>query len=261
MRILASRYLVLPLFAFTALLPAQDASKAWQTRRMEWQTEQDKGKALVIVNHFGDVRVRTSPFANLSVIGIIQEREGQIQTLDLEKELGADQDRLIVTYDGKLKDHKQITSETRFDLTVLVPETAKLHIETKATLIEAKGLKNDLYIRNETGPVRFSTSGHVDIESRQGDITGTLKEITSSQPYKIVSLHGTIQLKIPHNASLKATLRTEQLLATDFSVDIKFLDHAQKEGLVTLGAGKHELLLDSRRGDVQLLRLPEMYNQ
>lgn len=252
----------LPMLMFFPLAAmASDDATDWQLRRMDWQQQVKDGQSMVIVNHYGDLRVRASPHHRIEVIGMIQEKANQLNTLVLTPKEEDGQWFLVVEYQGKTEDFSQIDRETQFDLTVLVPKNWDLSLETKSGLLEAKGLENNLHLRSTTGKIKFSNKGHVDAANHQGDISGALKAIDHSEPYSFVSVHGNVMVQIPHNADIKATLRTETTLATDFSIDIRYLDHAQKEGVALLGAGKHSLILDSRRGGVHLGRLPELYTQ
>lgn len=224
----------------------------WSAERIQEIIPLQAVQRIRVLNPYGDVRIRSNAENEVLLIGMIQKHDDAAGNFKLKVHTEANQ--LLIEpafWGGGLPSEKRY----RADLTLLIPAGYDLAVENEKHLIEAKGLRNNLYLRSHSGKVVFATHGVVDVETFQGDVHGQLKSLAAKSHSKISSTHGLVAMQIPADVDVKATLRTEMLLSTDFSMDVTFLNFAMKQGIVALGQGKASLELASRRGDVRLLRL------
>jgi hypothetical protein len=241
---------ILALLAFVSGIAAE-----WQTERFQQSMPVEKVTQVSIENYWGDVRIRHNVNAEITLIAIVQQEKQTAVAYKLEI-TESDGALSIKPVFGDLAADAKENKKHRVDLSFLIPAKIPLAVTTERHLIEAKGMKQPLKLKSHSGLISFKTDAWVDIETFQGDIKGQLTAQQPNAPSKLVSTHGLISVWIPIEAGYSATLETERLISSDFSIDIAFLNYAMKQGTAVTGEGTQPLTIKSRRGDVRLLRLP-----
>lgn len=154
---------------------------------------------LRVVNLLGDVRARGTEADQLSVISVIQRfRPDQDDArVAIEEKEG----RVEVTthFPSAIAEATDRGLAGRIDVTILVPSGARMEVETKAGLIEVKGVGRDLQARSRSGRIRVSTSQGVSAHSESGLVGVTLRDPGAERPARLTTRSGDIRADFPED--------------------------------------------------------------
>jgi len=233
-------------------------------QRVEWVGEVEAGDWLRVDNGFGDVRLRFGgEKGKVEVQAMIQQLQAAPGSLDLtaskldegsvaltvvERATGADQDGPAST-----------ARSGRVDLVILVPRGTQVSVRTVYGAIEARDLTGRLDLSSDSGSVELmSVHGPVMARSSRGEIRTYLAAGADAGPQKLETVTGDIRAFIPEGADLAVSAATSGELCTDFSIQIEHRrqEEPDKRATLTLGEGRQDLQITSKRGRICLLRSP-----
>lgn len=230
------------------------ASPTYQHLRAEHQAAIKAGTPVVIVNHFGDVRTRPALANTVEIVSHSQFQHAAKPELVVKDET---QQLLIevvfpATSEPLPAGQKVIQ---RVDLTLFIPNSSPLTVTTEQGLVEVKGHAAPLVVTTDRGEVRFKNSAQTQVKTVQGNIKGTFKGKPSAGKSHIETIHGTVDLRFADQAAYHVQASTKGHITSDYTmkVDWKGRERLKQVELETGKAGA-ELLVDSQRGNVMLLR-------
>ncbi len=230
------------------------ASPTYQHIRAEHQAAIKAGTPVVVVNHFGDVRTRPALANTVEMVSHSQFQHAAQPQLVLKNET----DQLTIdvvfpaTNKGLPSGQKVIK---RVDLTLFIPNSSALTVTTEQGLVEVKGHAAPLFVTTDRGEVRFKNSAMTQIKTVQGNIKGTFKGKPDTGKSHIETIHGTVDLRFADQAAYRVQASTKGHITSDYTmkVDWKGRERLKQVELETGKAGA-ELMVDSQRGNVMLLR-------
>lgn len=211
------------------------------------------GQGIVIDNPYGDVRLRFGGYAHaVDIHATFQQRAG-IPAITLEPRNDKGQ-HLIAP---RLPEGATLADDQRVDLVVYVPERHPVRVRTERGVIEGRGVKSDLELTSTDGDIVLrGIDGTVQAETGGGTLEVSLNPAKPGSRQRLATRTGNILIGV--NDLLDATLRmaTSGVFATEYSLDINRRpgEEPNKEATTTIGSGNAELVLESRRGEIRILR-------
>jgi hypothetical protein len=232
---------------------AAEADESWKKESAQWLEAIEPGERVRVVNPLGDIRARFGGYENqVEILATLQYTDQQTSLPEVS----------LNRIDGGLDVSTHWTQgegagRGRVDLVVFVPQGATLDARTEDGLLEAKGLKSDLIASSLQGEIRIrSIRGSVNAKSSRGAISTALESGATEQPQAITTETGDIEVYLWEDAAMQVRLATSGEISTDFSIEIdhRRFEEPGKHGRATIGKGGPQLVLESKRGRVRLLR-------
>ncbi len=232
---------------------AADVGAEVEVVRSDLSTTVPAGQAIVIDNPYGDVRLRFGGYAHaVDIHATLQQRPG-IPAISLQPREAAGQ-HLIAP---RLPEGALLAPDQRLDLVVYVPERHPVRVRTEQGLIEGRGVKSDLDLRSTDGNIILrGIDGSVQAETGGGAMEVSLNPAKPGSRQRLATRTGNILLGVNDQLDAMLRLATSGVFATEYSLDISRRpgEEPNKEARTTIGKGTAELIVDSRRGEIRILR-------
>lgn len=230
-----------------AVLPAaaQEPPADWTVDNWRWKGELAPSTSIEVDNPWGDVRLRAADAGEVESSAMIQRRNADPVRADVRVERRGSTLKLEVVYPAAPRGDLH-----RVDLALFVPKGAPVAVRTRAGMIQAPGLANDLRLRSTSGKVVVSTSGTVRVDTRDGDVEVTLAGSAWSSAPRLVSRHGDITLRLDATSEARVDVRTRGEISVRAPAR---LERRRSGAVVTFGRGTRPLTLHTRSGHVTLL--------
>lgn len=254
---------LLPLFLLLALWPrcgwaqgndTETAPDGSAIDRVNWKEVLAPGTPVEIVNPHGDVRLRFGGYRHeLELQAIAQRPKGVEARFELALARADDG----VTLEATLPEGRAPAPGQRVDLVLFVAEGLPVRIRTTRGLVEVRGLRADLTVRSESGAIAVrGVTGLLDLESQSGSIEAAPQPAPAGSQQRIATLTGPITLGLATESDLDLQLATSAAFATEFSLEVTPQPGREpnKTATARLGQGGATLSIESRRGEIRLLR-------
>ena len=237
--------------------PTEDttADETWKKESAQWFETIRPGATIRIVNPVGGVYARFGGYENrVELLSTTQRQEtdpGPVVSSS-PTESGLD----VVVRPGPARDPGSPPS--RVDLVVFVPLGASLDAQTEDDQIQIKGVKGNVIASSGTGDVWIrAVEGSVRAKSARGDLSVALETGATRESQDFTTETGNIEVHLWEDADLAVRIATSGEISTDFSLQIEHLrgEEPGKRAVAVVGDGGPELILNSKRGRVSLLRL------
>lgn len=136
--------------------------------RLQSSTKLSESARVTIVNHWGDIRLRSQEVPGAVVVDAAVQRIGDPFPARPEFAVreGGDSFELAVRYPDASLDPRS----GRVDLAVYVPDGFEVNLETLDGKVEAKKTAVDLKARTRSGDILFINQGEADVETESGEI-------------------------------------------------------------------------------------------
>lgn len=238
------------------LAGAGEQAPDWQLLRLEARQVLAPGTPVHIVNPYGDVRLRPLS-GQLEASAQTQIRLPQTCTpaLQLVPEGAGVRLDAVCAPDGQ--------GLLRLDMTVFVPADTPLTVETTQGFLEARGLTG-LTAWSQTGNIRYRGPGPLTASTEYGSILATFTKTRWEAerwpiPSELRTLTGNINTQLRGQPPVCVDLATSGALTTDYSLTVQHDPHGPPKQAQVRPQSPCQawLLLDSRKGDLRLTRLPE----
>lgn len=222
--------------------------------RVNWKQVLPAGMRVEIDNPYGDVRLRFGGYQRELELQAIAQRPADVETryaLDLIREEG------IARLRPALPGGSEPAKGQRVDLVLFVAEGFPVTVRTTHGQIEVRGLRGDLTARSTSGSIAVrGVVGLLDLESEGGSIEAAPQLPPPDSTQRIATLTGPITLGLPVEADLELALATSAAFATEFSLDVTPQpgQEPNKTATARLGKGGATMRVESRRGEIRLLR-------
>lgn len=220
----------------------------YYVERLESETRLDHRAGVHIVNHWGDIRVRSGDAGSIRIDAAVQRIGAPFpERPEFRVTENASSYELVVQYTEASLEPRT----GRVDLAVYVPDSVRLRLETLDGTIEAKETTVDLTARTVSGEVFFINQGNADVETQFGNITAR----PTAPGWGALTLYtatGKIAAFLPVGRGLEAIARGTENIHSDWP-----LVNSKGLHLLALGTqdkGKDTALITSG-GSIELLEV------
>jgi hypothetical protein len=241
-----------PSAAVPAAQDKRDASIV--TTRRDYVATVPAGQAIVIDNPYGDVHVRFGGFEHkVDAHAVLQEPKGATH-IEVKPTVAEDGRYTIAP---RLPAGAGVREGQRIDLSVFVPEGHALSVRTEHGLIDVHGVHGDVDLKSTTGDINLrGIKGAIHGETGEGAIEAALDSAPRNASQRLATTTGNIQVGVDDQLDAELDLATSALFATDYSIEIMRRpgEEPNKRARVVIGAKNSKLVLESRRGQISLIR-------
>jgi len=219
------------------------------------------GGTLRVRNSFGNVYARFGGYENkVELLTTTQRLEIDLPELRVDLQTGSEGLEISVDFELKADQTAPPQGKTRdhVDLVLFVPQGVTLDVETRLGSLEIKKLKSDLVVSSIAGDMMIKgVKGRVQAKTDRGKITVVLENGVTTLPQSFVTSTGDIEVHAWEDSQFDVELATSGVISTDFSLEIEHRrsEEPQKIARAILGDGGPVLILHSKQGRVQLLRM------
>jgi hypothetical protein len=253
--------LVASLLALAPVLSARAEEPVpadWRIERIDREVKVPADAALTIGNRWGDLRVRAGEAGRVLLHAVVQHHAEDPRELAIETtEVGGGL-RLDVSWSADEPTTPGAWARRRADLAVEVPAHCDLRIRTEEGLIEVKGHAGPLQAGSAAGDLRLRVAGGpLSARTERGSILAVLAAESWNQAARFEAPSGDVEVQFPARTDASVVLETQGALTTDFSLEVEHVGPLAKRARARLGRGGGEVLLQSRRGDLRILLLPD----
>lgn len=231
---------------------AADTSSALD--RVEFTAALAAHQPVLIDNPYGDIRLRFGGYDPLIEIhGVRQQPE---HAAPMRFQPGAEDG--VFTIAPRLPDGELLAPGQRIDLVVFVPAGHPVQARTEQGLIEARGIRADIElisvggniaVRGITGSIQARTGG-------AGAVEAALEAAPPGSTQQFETRTGALVLAVGDDLDARVHMATSAPFATEYSLDVSHRpgQEPNKEGLAVIGEPRADVRLESRRGEIRLLR-------
>jgi hypothetical protein len=222
--------------------------------RVNWKQVLPAGTRIEIDNPYGDVRLRFGGYQRELELQAIAQRPAGV---DARFALELVREAKVARVQPALPEGQSPAKGQRVDLVFFVAEGFPVTVRTTQGQIEVRGLRGDLTARSEAGAIAIrGVVGLLDLESGAGSIEAAPQLPTAGSEQRIATLTGPITLGLPIESDLDLALATSAAFATEFSIEVTPQpgQEPNKTATTRLGKGGATLRVESRRGEIRLLR-------
>jgi hypothetical protein len=218
----------------------------WILENFRWTGQLAPAAAVVVINPYGDVRLRAADAGEVELSAMMQRRTSD--PVRAEVKLGRRRDRLRIEVAYPVAPRGDLH---RVDLAAFVPGGARVVVRTREGMIQARGLENDVELESTGGDVSFSTSGTARVAAGRGDIAAEFRGDRWRRAPRLATREGDITLRLPENAD--ARVRIEAPGGIRGHDGARLGRRAARHAILRLGRGTYDLFLNTRAGGVTLL--------
>jgi len=224
------------------------------TTRSDYAATVPVGQAIVIDNPYGDVHVRFGGFEHkVDAHAVLQEPKGAAH-IDLKPTVAEDGHYTIAP---RLPAGASARDGQRIDLSVFVPEGHALSVRTEQGLIDVHGVHGDVDLKSTTGDINLrGIKGAIHGETGGGAIEAALDSAPRNASQRLATTTGDIQVGVDDHLDAALDMATSALFATDYSIEVTRRpgEEPNKRAHAVIGANASKLVLESRRGQIRLIR-------
>jgi len=149
-------------------LAATDATQPYELQRFDWEGKPKPGTRLLLENRWGDIRLRQSGGKGVLLHAVMQKIGSDPKVADLQVE---DNDGLISLRVVYPPDQQPETfQQGRVDVALMIPSGLTLELIAERGKISGKTLDNPVKIMAQDQAVEFSSTGSVDVQTRNGEV-------------------------------------------------------------------------------------------
>lgn len=238
---------------------AQNASAQAVTAEQSEPQRQDltakvpAGMPVYIDNPYGNVYLRFGGYEHAVDIHSTLQQPVGAPSLTLHR--GQEKGRYVIA--AKLPAGAALADAQRIDIVVYVAQGHTVTVRAEGD-IEARGMKSDLDLKTVSGKIAVrGTDGAVQAETGEGDIQVTIDgTVRKGSKQRLATTTGNITLGTTDQLNAKVNLATSAVFATEYSIGVTHDDGKEpnKWARTTIGAPDAEITLESRRGEIRLLR-------
>ena len=270
----AASHILVAILILLAVAPSAFGSDVeegsdWAIERRQARHEVDAGRAIVVVNRHGDVRLRRTEEAivDLSMVEqrrqdaatrlevVVDETDGAIRVTVVERREGSEPDATAPAEEWD----RAAERSGRLDLVVFVPPESAVRVQTDGGFIEGKRLRHDVDAVSRVGDIRISTTGTVNARSERGSVSVAFGALPWSPPVvpKLATTTGDLRVILPADADLAIDAVTNGRITTDYSIEIdREPGLPLKRARCRIGQATRRLDLESDRGRIEIFREP-----
>lgn len=228
-----------------------------EPKRQNLSAKLPAGQPIVIENPYGSVFLRFGGYEHeVGIHSTLQQPPGAAA---IEFKSGTQDGNYLVA--PRLPEGVTLAEGQRLDLVVYVPEKHPVTVRTERGDIESRGVKSDLDLKTVAGNIAArGTEGTVQAETGEGSIETAFAEAAPpGSKQRLATTTGNIVVGVTDRLDAIVQMGTSGQFATDYSIEVTRHPGAEpnKDARAIIGAPKAEIALESRRGEIRLLRRAE----
>ncbi len=230
-----------------------DVAEKIELVRFDFSTVLSASVPVAIDNPYGDVRLRFGGYEqHLEIHAVAQEPE---RSTPIALQPGVIDGSFRIA--PRLPPDTLIADGQRLDLVVFVPLGHAVSVRTERGAIESRGVHADIDLRSTSGDIAIrGTKGRINAETGPGTIEASLLHAPSGSRQRLATSTGTIILAVNDDLGANLELSTSAVFATEFSLRIDRFPGKEpnKRAIARIGDGDANIIVESRRGEIRLLR-------
>lgn len=234
-------------------LAATPAAEDAQPQRLDFSATLADDLAITIDNPYGDVRLRFGGFAHaLEIHAVLQQPE---DATPIVVRPGVDSGRY--RFAPRLPAGAIVSEGQRLDVVAFIPRGHAVAVHTEHGLVESHGVRADIDLESVSGDIAIrSTQGRVQAQTGAGAIEASFNAAPKGSRQRLATTTGNIVLAVDDHLDAALELATSGVFATEFSLDVEHLANQEpnKRARTTIGDGDAHITVESRRGEIRLLR-------
>jgi hypothetical protein len=227
----------------------------WRLEPEEWTHAVDGRTSLIVVNSWGDVRLRVGEGDRIKVSAMTQRHRDDPRELEVYIEEIPSGLRFETRFGDPLESSEQPEwSRRRVDLGVSIPDGISATIRTSGGDIEVLDSRVAANLEAETGDITFRGRGDLVAKSRSGAVWAQFLRADWRAPVEIETVTGAIRVELLEGASARAQVETRGPITTDYSMTIeRETGGLLKRGEARIGRDGEPLRLESHSGSIRLV--------
>ena len=228
-----------------------------QPERKEFSATLVAGQAVVVDNPYGDVRLRFGGFTHTIEVEAVVQTPAGAPVMALQPASDENGRYLIAP---RLPEGTLLAGGQRADIVVFVPLGHAVSVRTERGLIESHGVRGDVDLRSTAGDIAVrGTQGCVQAQTGAGSIEASLNAAPPKSKQHLATTTGNIVLGVSDKLDAELELATSGVFATEYSLQVTPLQGQEpnKRARAAIGAPTARINVDSRRGEIRLLRRAE----
>ena len=234
-----------------AAMPAPES--AAQPQRLDFSATLLDGQAVAIDNPYGDVRLRFGGFAHALEIHAVLQQPADASPIAVQPGVESGSYRFA----PRLPSGAIVSDGQRLDVVAFIPRGHAVSVHTEQGLIESHGVRGDIDLASVSGDIAMrGTQGRVQAQTGAGAIEASFNAAPKGSRQRLATTTGNIVLAVDDRLDAGLELATSGVFATEFSLDVEPLANQEpnKRALATIGDDDAHITLESRRGEIRLLR-------
>jgi len=264
--VLAQSLLLILLVCSLPLVAQQDAdatasTSTFELQRFDWEGPLKPGTRLLLDNRWGDIRLRQSGGKSVLIHAVMQKIGAEPKVASLQVDEQDDITSLRIVYP---EDEQPATvQQGRVDVALLIPKGLAVEINADRGSVTGKTLNNPIMVRAVDQPVAFSSTGSVNIETRNGEVAILFKprgQEESSAPSsadaaprgRIQTIGGDILMRYYPDVEIGFDMLSGSSKTTDDPRLIEQLEYLEKRVLMRTSNQAEMLQLQSDTGEIVL---------
>ena len=232
---------------------AAAAVRAADPQRIDFNTTLAAGQAVTIDNPYGDVRLRFGGFAHALEIHAVLQQPANAPPIAMQPDADAGRYRFA----PRLPAGAIAAAGQRLDVVAFIPLGHAVAVRTERGLIESHGVRGDIDLESVAGDIAIrGTQGCVQARTGVGAIEASFNAAPKDSRQRLATSTGNIVLAVDDRLDAAVELATSGLFATEFSLDVERLANQEpnKRAHATIGGDDARITVESRRGEIRLLR-------
>ncbi len=231
-----------------------DASAAQsELIRQDFSARLTAGQAVAVDNPYGDVRLRFGGYEDQLEIHAVAQRPNMATPIALQPAIVDG----IYSIAPRLPANTLVADGQRLDLVVFVPLGHPVNARTERGVIESRGIRAGIDLRSTSGNISIrGTKGQINAETGPGMIEASLLHAPRGSRQHFATSTGSIVLAVNDDLDANLELSTSAAFATEYSLQIEQLPGKEpnKRATARIGEGNADVVVESRRGEIRLLR-------
>lgn len=224
-----------------------------EPQRLDFQATLAEGEAITIDNPYGDVRLRFGGFAHALEIHAVLQQPASAAPIAVQPDVRGDRYCFV----PRLPAGAIVAPGQRLDVVAFIPLGHAASVRTERGLVESRGVRGDIELESVSGDIAIrGTQGRVLAQTGTGSIEASFESAPNGSQQRLATSTGNIVLAVDDRLGAALELATSGVFATEFSLEVEHLANQEpnKRAHTTIGGSDARITVESRRGEIRLLR-------
>ncbi len=230
---------------------------AFQLDVFKWDGPMDAGGAVRVRNPYGDIRARASGEDRLVISAQVQTFTDwqAAPVFDVIDTGGVTEVRIDHEHPVRAPYRGDYGAgfAGRVDITLLLPDGARLDATTTDGALRVKGFTGTLQGRTESGEIYYKSNGALDLETDSGAVEAVVRNFEANVPVRIFSVSGPVHLRMTPEVSALIAVTTAGPIEPVIMDGVMYDQRRLKDGYeIALGKQHRIMRIGSRTGAVKI---------
>lgn len=230
-----------------------EAQSDFQIVRLDFAASLASGQRVVIDNPYGDVRLRFGGYENAIETHAVAQQPLLATPIALQPVA----EGKLYTIAPRLPAGTLVADSQRLDLVVFIPIGHPVSVRTERGTIESRGIRGDIDLKSTEGNIAIrGTQGSISAETGAGSIEASLATAPAGSTQRLATSTGNIIVAVSDSLDARLEMATSAAFATEYSLQVtpRPGQEPNKQAVALVGADKARISVESRRGEIRLLR-------